>query len=321
MITLITEPKDYSKKALAIYKSLGRVYFYPELSAKKRKSVLEKTDIVAIGLSIQIDKKFVDKMPNLKIIASPATGMNHIDISYLKSKGIKLISLRGRKGFLRKVPSTAEETFALILALVRNIPWSFDYVKNGGWNRLEWRGHQLMDKTIGLLGFGRLGRIVARYAKAFNMKVIACDPNVSGVFMKSRGVVKVEVEELFKKSDIVSLHVLLTDQTQNLVKEKHLKSMKPSAYLINTARAELIEKGALERALKNKWIAGAGVDVMRDEKGDGSHLKNNPLLDYAKKNKNLIILPHIGGATFEAMEATQDYIAELVRNFVSKSKK
>mgnify|MGYP001591753892 FL=1 len=126
---------------------------------------------------------------------------------------------------------------------------------------------------------------------------------------------------MFKKSDIVSLHVLLTDKTQNLVKEKHLKSMKPSAYLINTARAELIEKGALERALKNKWIAGAGVDVMRDEKGDGSHLKNNPLLDYAKKNKNLIILPHIGGATFEAMEATQDYIAELVRNFVSKSKK
>ena len=321
MITLITEPKDYSKKALAIYKSLGRVYFYPKLSAKEKKSVLEKTDIIAIGLSIQIDKKFVDKMPNLKIIASPATGMNHIDVTYVKSKGIKLISLRGRKGFLRNVPSTAEETFALVLSLARNIPWAFDYVKSGGWDRLEWRGHQLMDKTIGLLGFGRLGRIVARYAKAFNMKVVACDPNVSGAFMKSRGVVKVEVEELFKKSDIVSLHVLLTDKTQNLVKEKHLKSMKPSAYLINTARAELIEKGALERALKNKWIAGAGVDVMRDEKGDGSHLKNNPLLDYAKKNKNLIILPHIGGATFEAMEATQDYIAELVRNFVSKSKK
>jgi D-3-phosphoglycerate dehydrogenase len=219
------------------------------------------------------------------------------------------------------VPSTAEETFALILALVRNIPWSFDYVKNGGWNRLEWRGHQLMNKTIGLLGFGRLGRIVARYAKAFNMKILACDPNVSGAFMKSRGATKVDMEELFKKSDIVSLHVLLTDETQNLVKEKHLKSMKPMAYLINTARAELIEKGVLEKALKNKWLAGAGVDVMWDEEGDGSHLKNNPLLEYAKKNKNLIILPHIGGATFEAMETTQDYIAELVKNVIIKTKK
>ena len=276
---------------------------------------------MAIGLALQIDKKLIDSMPNLKIVASPATGMNHIDVSYLKSKGIKLISLRGRKGFLRNVPSTAEETFALLLALIRNIPWAFDDVKNGGWNRLEWRGHQLMNKTIGLLGFGRLGRIVARYAKAFGMKIISCAPNVSKEFMRSRGVEKVSMEDLFKKSDVVSLHVLLTDKTHNLVKEKYLKMMKPSAYLINTARAELIEKGALEKALKNKWIAGAGVDVMWDEKGDGSHLKNNILLEYAKKNKNLIILPHIGGATFEAMETTQDYIAELVRNFVSKSKK
>lgn len=321
MTILITEPKDYSKRAIDIYRSLGRVYFYPELSARDRKSVLGKTNIIAIGLSIQIDKKFIDKMPNLKIIASPATGMNHIDVPYVKSMGIKLISLRGRKGFLKNVPSTAEETFALILSLARNIPWAFDYVKSGGWNRLEWRGHQLMNKTIGLLGFGRLGRIVARYAKAFNMEVIACDPNVSGAFMKSRGVAKVGMEELFKKSDIVSLHVLLTDKTQNLVMEAYLRMMKLSAYLINTARAEIMEKGVLEKALKNKWIAGAAVDVMWNEKGDGSHLKNNPLLEYAKKNKNLIILPHIGGATFEAMETTQDYIADLVIDYLRRNHK
>jgi D-3-phosphoglycerate dehydrogenase len=313
MTILITEPKDYSKKALEIYKLLGKVYFSPELSAGEKKSVLEKTNIIAIGLSLQIDKKLIDSMPNLKIIASPTTGLNHIDIKHARKKGIKIISLRGRKGFLRKVPSTAEETFALVLSLVRNIPWAFDYVKDGGWNRLEWRGHQLMDKTIGLLGFGRLGRIVARYAKAFNMKIIVCDPNVSEAFMKSRGVKKVSIDELFKKSDIVSLHVLLTDKTHNLITEKYLKMMKPSAYLINTARAELIEKGILEKALKNKWISGAGVDVMWDEEGDGSHLKTSSLLDYAKKNKNLIILPHIGGATFEAMEATQEFIAGLVQ--------
>ncbi|MEK7629079.1 MAG: NAD(P)-dependent oxidoreductase [Patescibacteria group bacterium] len=324
MNILITEPKDYSKKALDIYKKLGRVCFCLPRGASAKWGVKlsgqEKlADILVIGLKYQIDKKFLDQTPNLKIIASPVTGMNHIDLNYLKSKGIKLISLRGKKSFLRNVPSTAEETFALILALFRKLPWAFDSVKNSSWDRIEWRGNQLMNKTIGLLGFGRLGKIVARYAKAFNMKVISCDPNVSEKFMKSRGVEKVSMEDLFKKSDIVSLHVLLTDDTQNLIREKHLKSMKPSAYLINTARAELIEKDALYNALKNKWIAGAAVDVMWDEYSDGSHLKKDPLWNYAKKNNNLIILPHIGGATFEAMEVTQDFIAELVfKDFKNK---
>lgn len=315
---LITEPKDYSTKALAIYKKLGQVYLWDDLSARDKKDILPKINIVVIGLTLLLDKNFIELMPNLNVIVSPTTGLDHIDINYIRYKKIKIISLRGQKGFLRNVPSTAEETMALILSLIRNIPWAFDDVKNGGWDRLAWRGHQLMDKTIGILGFGRLGRIVARYAKAFNMKVIACDPNVSAEFMKSRGTAKVSMERLFKKSDIVSLHVLLTDETKNLVKEKHLKLMKPSAYLINTARAELVEKGVLEKALKQKWIAGAGIDVMWDEHSDGSHLKKDPLWQYAKKNKNLIILPHIGGATYEAMQVTQDYIAELVLKHFKK---
>ena len=314
MTILITEPLDYSKKALTIYKSLGQVCVWSEAKLSEKKSA----DILVIGLKYQIDEKFLDQIPNLKVIASPATGLNHLDLAEIKSRGIKIISLRGRKGFLKNVPSTAEETFALVLSLVRNIPWAFDDVKKGGWDRIQWRGRQLMGKTIGLAGFGRLGKIVARYAKAFNMNVIACDPNVSEKFMKSRGVVKVSTAELFKKSDIVSLHVLLTNETHNLVKENHLKLMKPTAYLINTARAELVEKGVLEKALKQKWIAGAAVDVLWDEKGDGSHLKKDPLVAYARKNKNLIILPHIGGATYEAMQVTQDYIADLVCKYFKK---
>ncbi|MBI3631525.1 MAG: hypothetical protein HY219_01510 [Candidatus Staskawiczbacteria bacterium] len=309
---LITEPKDYSSQALAIYKKLGQVYLWADASETQKKSA----GILVIGLKYQINKNFLDQTPNLKIIASPATGMNHIDVDYVKLKKIKIISLRGRKAFLKNVPSTAEETFALILALFRKLPWAFDNVKQGHWDRLVWRGHQLMDKTIGLLGFGRLGRIVARYAKAFGMNVIACDPNVSERFMKSQGVAWVGMEELFKKSDIVSLHVLLTDETHNLVKEKHLKSMKPDACLINTSRAELIEKNVLYNALKNKWIAGAAVDVMWDEKGDGSHLKKDPLWDYSRENNNLIILPHLGGATYEAMEITQEFVALLVKDYV-----
>ena len=135
---------------------------------------------------------------------------------------------------------------------------------------------------------GRLGKIVAKYAKALGMKIIAADPNVDEKTMKRYGATKVSMEQLFKDSDILSLHVLLDENTQNLVKEEHLRMMKPSAYLINTARGEIIEKGALEKSLENKWIAGAAIDVMWDEAGDGSHLKNNSLLDYAKTHNNLL---------------------------------
>ena len=333
-ITLITESKDYSKKALAIYKSFGPVYFLPKIISglpmpqilssisgyRKSKilNVFSRVNILVVGLKYQIDKKWIDAMPNLKIIASPATGYNHLDIEYARKRGIKIISLRGRTSFLKNIPSTAEETMALIFALARNIPASFDDVKKGNWDRLHWRGHQLLHKTIGLLGFGRLGKLVAKYFKPLGMKVIAYDPYVSKNTMKKMGVEKVKMDDLFRNSDIVSLHVLLNEDVYNLVKAKHFKIMKPSAYLINTARGELIEKGALEKALKNKWIAGAALDVMWDERGDGGHLKNNSLVEYAKKNNNLIIVPHIGGATFEAMETTQDFVADLVERTLNK---
>lgn len=319
LTTLITEPKDYSEKALAIYRSLGPVYFVsPAEALTKAGSKFKTADILVVGLRHQIDKKWIDAMPKLKVVASPATGLNHLDYKYLHQKGIKLISLRGRRGFLKNVPSTAEETVALLLALMRRLPWAFEDVKSGHWDRIKWRGHQLYQKILGLVGFGRLGRIVARYAKAFNMSVLAYDPYVSGGLMRRYGVKKTKLDDLLCMADIVSLHVLLTDGTQNLITEKHLKMMKPSAYLVNTARGELIKRGALEKALKNKWIAGAALDVMWDEAGDGSHLKNNPLVEYAKKNRNLIIVPHIGGATFEAMQVTQDYIAELVKKYFKK---
>lgn len=306
----ITEPTDYSKKALAVYRSLGRVVF----DSKPRRD----TEVLIIGLKYRIDKKWLDKMPNLRVIGWQGTGLNHIDIAVLKERGIKLISLRGRKGFLKNIPSTAEETIGLILALVRNIPWAFDAVKNGSWSRMPWRGRQLYQKTIGLIGFGRLGRIVARYARAFGMKTISYDPYVSGGLMKKFGVKKAGLDALLKNSDIVSLQAALTAQNHNLLKERHFRLMKPTAVLANTARGELIEKGILEKALKNKWIAGAAVDVMWDERSNGSHLKNNPLLEYAKRNKNLIIVPHIGGATYEAMAVTQDFIAELVKRYFKK---
>ncbi len=317
-VTLITEPSGYSPAALRMYRSLGPVYFWPELKGQKRERVLKEVRILAVGISIMIDRAFMERMPNLEIIASPATGLNHLDVAQARARGIRLITLRGRTSFLKRIPSTAEETIGLMLALIRNFPWAFDDVKRGRWDRMRWRGCQMAGKTLGLVGFGRLGKIVARIAKSFGMSVIAADPFVSKNAMRRRGVEQVSLKTLFRKSDIVSLHVLLTDRTQNMIGERELKLMRQSAYLINTARAELIRNGALAKALRRGWLKGAALDVLWDERGDGSHLRKDPLWRYARTHENLIIVPHVGGATYEAMAVTQEFIAALTRKWLEK---
>ncbi|PIR70153.1 MAG: hypothetical protein COU46_03025 [Candidatus Niyogibacteria bacterium CG10_big_fil_rev_8_21_14_0_10_42_19] len=313
MNILITEPKDYSLKALSIYKKTGKVFFFPELKGGQRDSVLNSSEVLVVRLVHKINNEWFDKMPSLKMIATPTTGLNHIDVQGAEKRGIKIISLRGYIKFLKDIPSTAEETMALMLALVRNIPWAYEDVKKGRWDRDAWRGHQLIHKTLGLVGCGRLAKIIAKYARAFGMNVLGYDPYVSKKDMERYGIKKIDLNTLLKMSDIISLHVLLTDKTHNLLKEKHFKIMKPSAYFINTARGEIIKRDALYKALKNKWIKGAAIDVMSEEDSKGRHLKKDPLVSYAKKNKNLIIVPHIGGATIEAMHATEEFVAELVR--------
>ncbi len=311
MKILITEPQDYSKKAIEMYKSHGEVVLGGESDAE--------TGVIVVRLKHKIDKSWMDKMPNLKIIASPTTGLNHIDVAEAEKRGIKLVTLRGHTDFLDKITSTAEETLGLILALARKIPQAHEHVKGGGWNRDQFKGYQLAGQTLGILGLGRLGKMVAKYANALGMKVIACDPNIDADTMTRHSAEKVSMDELFQKSDILSLHVMLTDDTKNLVREKDLKLMKPTAYLVNTARAEIMEKEALEKALKEKWIAGAAVDVMWDEEGSGAHLVKSDLWELAKGGQhNLIIVPHIGGATYDAMQITEEFIADLVKKELTK---
>ncbi len=311
LTTLIAEP-DYSPKAISAYRKLGPVCFWFGSKANERRRWLASAEIFVVRLALSVTKDLMDQMPKLKVIATSTTGLNHIDTPYAQERGVKIISLRGHTGFLKTIPSTAEETIAFMLALTRNIPWAFEDVKNGSWRTNKWAGRELSGKTLGIVGFGRLGSMVARYASAFGMNILACDPYVPARVMHALGVKKVSMGILLRKSDVVSLHVLLTDGTHDLVQEKHLKMMQPTAYVINTARAELIEHGALYKALRNKWIAGAAIDVLRDERPNGSHLRKDPLWHYARTNRNLIIVPHIGGTTYEAMGITQEFIAELV---------
>ncbi len=309
MVIQITEPKDYSGKALATYRELGSVV----LDDKPRADA----DILVLRLKYKIDGSWFDKMPNLKVVATPTTGLNHVDVTEAEKRGIKVISLRGHTDFLDRITSTAEHTLGLMIALARKLPWSFEDVKAGNWNRDAFKGNQLAEKTLGILGLGRLGKMVARYGQALGMKVVAHDPNVSAEEMAKLGVAYSPFDELFRISDALSVHAMLTDDTKDLVKEGHLQLMKPSAVLINTARAEIIAKGALEKALKENRIAGAAVDVMWDEAGDGSHLAQSELWKMAKEGKNVLIVPHLGGATNEAMHITEEFIADLTKKYIN----
>jgi len=308
---LILERKDYSDRALQFYKKLGQFYFFEDLTAVQKKKILSTITILVVRLKHEINKVWLDKMPGLEIIVSPTTCLNHIDLAEADKRKIRMISLKGHTDFLKNITSTAEEAFALLLALIRNIPWAFDDVKSGRWDRDVWKGHQLSGKTLGLLGCGRLGKIMAKYGQAFGMKVIGADPNVDVSALLKDGIKKVTIAELFKQADVVSVHVNLEEDTRELVNEKLFSLMKRDAYFINTSRGEIIDEKALLHVLKNKKIAGAALDVMENEV-EGKHLNNNPLIEYAKKHKNLIVVPHIGGATYEAMHITEEYVADLV---------
>ncbi len=307
---ILTESKGYSQKAIAMLKKLGRVYAWQE--AAKKPAVLKTADILVVKLGMRISKKLIDRLPNLKIIATSTTGLNHIDIKEAEKRKIKIVSLRGEASFLKTITPTAEETIGLMIALMRHLPWAFESVKRGEWRREVFYGNELAGKTLGIVGFGRLGSIVARYARCFGMKVIAYDPYVLEKKMIRAGVRRVSINNIFSESDVVSIHVLLTDKTQGLIKRNHFKLMKPTAYFINTARGEIIDEKALWEALKRKKIAGAALDVLSGEDPKGSHIKKNPLVEYAKDHDNLFIVPHLGGASFDAMARTEEFIAEKV---------
>lgn len=318
-LSIITEPKDYSPKAITTLKQLGPVWTWND--ANGRPDVLKRATILAVKLGMQISKFVMGQMPNLKIIGTSTTGLNHIDMSEADRRGIIIASLRGESKFLRSIFPTAEETIGLIIMLMRNLPWGFDAVRRDGWDKEKLYGHELAGKTIGIIGFGRLGSIVARFSRALGMEVIACDPYVSAAAIRRAGAKKVSMDEVFRKSDVVSLHVLLTEKNQTLVKCRHFKLMKPTAYFINTARGEITDERALLEALKKKWIAGAALDVLANEDPRGGHVRRHPLVRYAKTHKNLLIVPHLGGATFESMARTEEFIASKIMRIVQSRKR
>jgi D-3-phosphoglycerate dehydrogenase len=305
---------EFAEKAMKITNLFGTSE-YKSVPQKKLADEIANYDIAIVGLSNKFDRAVLENAKNLKIIATPTTGLDHIDLETAKARGIEVLSLRGETEFLNSITGTAELAFGLLLNLVRFISHSFDDVKHGRWDREAWRGHNLKGATLGVLGAGRLGRWMIRYGNAFGMKVIFFDPSVERV----DGAEKVNFTELLQKSDAVSIHIHLSPETENMFSTAQFNAMKKEAVLINTARGKIVNEKDLLEALENKKIAGYAGDVLSDELlFKNNSFEKHPLVEYAKKNTNCIIVPHIGGMTHESREATDVFIAEKVKKFLEK---
>ena len=202
----------------------------------------------------------------------------------------------------------------MLLSLLRNIPSASNSVKDSIWDRNLYKGKEISGKIFGILGYGRIGVKVARYAKAFGAKVIVHD--VKKITSEEEGIVVVNtLDELLRNCDILSIHVPFNESTSNLIDKYKIDKMQKTSIIINTSRGEIINETDLLTALKSSRISGAALDVLADE-----HInpikQSHPLIEYAKNHDNLIITPHIGGATYESMHKTEIFMAEKLSEWV-----
>lgn len=303
---LILEPEDFSQKALSRLHEKFEIDSGP-FSREELLSKISGYEILMVRLSHHIDEELFSAAGKLKIVASPTTGLNHIDCSAAERRGIKVVSLRGEREFLDTISATAEHTWGLALALLRKIPAAHCSVTKGSWNRDLFKGRELSGRCLGIVGCGRLGSKVAAYGRAFGMKVIAHDPYVSVI----QDIEFVPLEELFGKADVISVHAAYSQETHGLIGKEHFENCREEAVLINTARGEIIREEDLLEALQKGSLAGAALDVLCSENDLGAAF-SNALIAYAREHNNLILTPHIGGATYESMRRTEEFIAEKI---------
>jgi D-3-phosphoglycerate dehydrogenase / 2-oxoglutarate reductase len=271
-------------------------------------------DAVFVGIGVPISRQVIESARSLRWIVTPTTGTSHIDVDAARQCAVRVISLAGHTELLRRVRATAEHTFALLLALRRRLVAAVSHVRSGGWTREGLLGEDLSGQVMGIVGYGRLGRMVADLALAFHMDVVVHDADGSVTRSLPARVHAAGLGTLLAEADVVSLHVPLNDSTRELLGPSEFALFKPGATLVNTSRGEVLSEPALLDALRAGRLAGAAVDVLaHDSSWPGSSPENHPMLRYASTNPNLLITPHIGGYSRQAVLSTRAFV---VREFI-----
>ena len=273
-------------------------------------SLIQNYDAYMAALTVPFDTEMVRRASNLKVIGTPSTGTDHLDLEAIHSANIHCFDISKELDLIRSFTATSELAFALLLNVIRGVVPASQAVMRGDWARERFTGFQLSGKTFGVLGMGRLGKISTRIAQGFGMKVIANDP----LDFEVPGVRSVDFDELLRESDVLSIHVHLRKETKHIINALALEKMKSSAILINSSRGGLIDEEALLIALKDGQIAGAGLDLIDGEWMDD--IAGHPLVKYAGQQDNLVITPHIGGNTYESIYGARIFMAHKIADFL-----
>ena len=256
-------------------------------------------------MKVRITDAMIARAPRLRIISTATTGSDHIERGETSARGIPVRTLKEDPDVLRNLTPAAELSWALLMACARGLVPAVAHTRSGNWSREEFPGVMLHGKTLGVIGCGRIGQWMSRYARAFAIDVIGYDPYVEPW---PDGIKRASLEELVETADFISVHVHLSEETRGLVSRDLFRHMKPGAIFINTSRGAIADESALLEALKSGRIHSAGLDVLDGEPS----IKEHPLVQYARSANNLLITPHCGGYSPDAVRLVCAHAARKV---------
>lgn len=293
-----------AQEGIEKFKAEGiQVDYRPGLKPEELLSIIGDYDGLAIRSGTKVNKAVFEKTSRLKVVGRAGIGVDNVDLKAAKEH--KVIVMNTPHG---NTVTTAEHTIALLFSLVRQIPAACSDVKKGLWPKSAYEGRELFQKKLGIIGLGNIGKIVADRANGLKMHVLASDPHLTPEGAKKLGVERVELSDLFKNADIITLHVPLVESTKKIINRETLKQIKKGAFLINCARGGLVDEFAVFEALQSGHLAGAAFDVFEEEPPKNDH----PLF----AQPNFIATPHLGASTFEAQVNVAVQVAEQIARFL-----
>jgi len=272
------------------------------LTVQELKDIIHEYDALVIRSATKVTADIIEQAHNLKVIGRAGIGLDNVDIPAASKRGIVVMNTPEGNTI-----TAAEHTIAMIMSLSRNIPQATASLKQGNWEKKQFEGWEIFNKTLGIIGVGRIGRLVSERAKSLLMKVIAYDPYIKPKSIEKLDVEPVSFNELLQKSDYITIHTPLTDETKNMINKETISKMKQGAMLINCARGNIVDEDDLYEALKSGHLAGAALDVFSKEPPGMSNLMSLP---------NLICTPHLGASTKEAQDKVAKDIAEQIVNYL-----
>jgi D-3-phosphoglycerate dehydrogenase len=294
-----------SDAAVQIFKDRGiEVDFQPKLGPDKEKlaALIGGFDGLAIRSATKVTAKLLENAKKLKVIGRAGIGVDNVDIPAATAKGVIVMNTPFGNSI-----TTAEHAITMMLSLAREIPQADASTQSGKWEKNRFMGVEITAKTLGVIGCGNIGSIVVDRAHGLRMKVIAYDPYLSAERARDLGVEKVELDELFRRADFITLHTPLTEKTKNIIHAKSITTMKKGVRIINCARGGLVDEAALRQALDSGHVAGAAFDVFVEEPA-----KANPLFGHP----NVVCTPHLGASTTEAQENVALQVAEQMSDYL-----